>query len=219
MKKIGVILSGCGVSDGTEIHEAVLTLLAIDKAGAQAVCIAPSIPQTKVTNHITKEEMAETRNVLLESARIARGEIRDLAQVKASELDAIVIPGGFGAALNLSDFAMRGVEARVNPDLERLVREMLEQRKPIGAICIAPAPLARILQKAGVSARLTIGTDKGTAGAIQAMGQVHVECPPHEAVVDEEHRIVTSPAYMSARRISEVAAGVESAVTAILKMA
>lgn len=219
MKKIGVILSGCGVFDGTEIHEAVLTLLAIDKAGAQAVCVAPSIPQTKVTNHITKEEMPETRNILLESARIARGEIRDLAQTKAADIDAVILPGGFGAALNLSDFAVRGAEARVNADLERLIREMLDQRKPVGAICIAPATLSRILQKAGVSARVTIGTDKATAGAIQAMGQTHVDCRAHEAVVDEEHRIVTSPAYMLARRISEVASGAEAVVNAILKMA
>ena len=219
MKRVGIILSGCGVFDGTEIHEAVLTLLAVDKAGARAICLAPNVDQAKVTNHLTGEDTADTRNVLVESARVARGDIRDLASVHAAELDAVVLPGGDGAVLNLSDFAGRGAGCRVHPEVDRLLREMLEQRKPIGALCIAPGTLARVLQGAGVSARLTIGTDKSTAGTLEEMGHRHVECAVNEALVDEEHKIVTSPAYMSTCRISEVAASVEALVREVLQRA
>jgi enhancing lycopene biosynthesis protein 2 len=219
MKRVGVILSGCGFLDGAEIHESVLTLLAIDRAGAEAVCMAPNVPQAKVTNHLNQEPAPETRNVLAESARLARGEIRDLAGVKASELDALVLPGGYGAALNLSDFAVKGQACAVDPQVERLVREMLEQRKPIGALCIAPGALGRILQGAGVRAKLTIGRDRDTASAIEAMGHRHVDCAVTDVVIDEDHKIVTSPAYMLARRISEVEEGAEKMVDEVLKRA
>ena len=219
MKRVGVILSGCGVFDGSEIHEAVLTLLALDRAGAEAICLAPNVNQAKVTNHLTREDAPEPRNVLVESARIARGDIRDLASVAAAELDAVVLPGGYGAVVNLSDFADQGAGCQVHPEVDRLLREMLEQHKPIGALCIAPGTLARVLQGIGVSARLTIGSDESTAGALEEMGHRHVECAVDEALVDEEHKIVTSPAYMSTRRISEVAAGVEALVREILQRA
>jgi enhancing lycopene biosynthesis protein 2 len=219
MKKVGVILSGCGVFDGAEIHESVLTLLALDRAGAQAICLAPDVAQAKVTDHLRSSDTPETRNVLVEAARIARGEIRDLAAVAESELDALVLPGGFGAALNLSDFATQGAACRVHPDVAALIASMVKARKPVGALCIAPAVLARVLQQAGVAARLTIGRDRDTAAAIQAMGQVHVECPVTEAVVDREHRVVTSPAYMLPARIGEVAAGAEAMVREVLKLA
>jgi enhancing lycopene biosynthesis protein 2 len=217
MKRIGVILSGCGVLDGSEIHESVLTLLAIDRAGAQAVCLAPDIPQTKVTDHQSKQEAAETRRVLAESARIARGEIRSLQEVRASELDAVILPGGYGAALNLSSFALAGPDCTVQSDVARLLREMYNQHKPIGALCIAPTVLAKAFQEMNVSLKLTIGRDRQTAAAIARMGHEHVDCAVHEVLVDEEHRILTSPAYMMARRISEVAEGVDKLVQEIVK--
>ncbi|OGQ88073.1 MAG: isoprenoid biosynthesis protein ElbB, partial [Deltaproteobacteria bacterium RIFOXYA12_FULL_58_15] len=149
-KKIGVILSGCGFQDGAEIHESVLTLLALDRAGAEIICMAPNIDQRKVVNHHSGQDMDEKRNVLIESARIARGEIRDIAEVHANELDGLVMPGGFGVALNLSDFALKGPDATINPDVARVVGEMFAQRKPIGAICISPAVLSKILESTGI---------------------------------------------------------------------
>jgi enhancing lycopene biosynthesis protein 2 len=219
MKRVAVILSGCGVMDGAEIHESVLALLALDRQGAEAVCLAPNVEQTKVVDHLHGEEVGPPRNVLVEAARIARGKIRDLAQASPEEFDAVVLPGGYGAALNLSDFALKGPECRVHPDVERFLRGMLERRKPIGALCIAPATLARILEGAGVRARLTIGSDAGAAGAIAKMGQEHVTSAATEVVVDPEHRIVSTPCYMLAGRISEVAEGTETAIRELLRMA
>ncbi len=217
-KKVGVILSGCGVYDGSEIHEAVITMLALDREGAETVLCAPDVPQMHVVNHLTGEVVeGESRNVLVESARIARGDIRDIATVEGDELDALIIPGGFGAAKNLSDFAVRGADCTVHPEVERLVREVHGQGKPVAAVCIAPAILARVL--GDESPALTIGTDEGTAGALEAMGATHQACPVTEAVVDRERKLITTPAYMLAQRISEAAAGIEKTVHELLAMA
>jgi enhancing lycopene biosynthesis protein 2 len=217
MKKIGVILSGCGFKDGSEIHEAVFTLLAIDQAGCEAVCMAPDIELSEV-NHLTMEPTGAQRKVLLESARIARGKIRDIKQVKAAELDALILPGGFGAALNLCDFAKKGAAASVNPAVARLVREIFGANKPIGAICIAPALIAAILGKEAGPA-LTIGSDPGTAAEIEKTGSRHKVCQVSDIVVDKENRIVSTPAYMLANRISESFEGISKCVKAVIEMA
>jgi enhancing lycopene biosynthesis protein 2 len=219
MVKVGVVLSGCGFLDGAEIHEAVLTLLALDRAGAEAVCLAPDIPQAGVTDHATRTPAEERRGVLAESARIARGRIEDVAKVKASDLDALVLPGGYGAARNLSNFASAGANARVDPGVARLLREMHKARKPIGAWCIAPAVVAAALRDEKTGVKLTIGSDEGTARALEAMGAKHVVCPVGECRADEENRVVTTPAYMVDARISEVAAGIDKGVAALLRMA
>ncbi len=216
MKKIGVVLSGCGVMDGSEIHEAVLTLLAIDKAGAAAVCMAPNIPQSDVVDHVTNDSQKETRNVLVESARIARGRIKDMADVSANDLDALIFPGGYGAAKNLCDFAPKGPECRVHPEAARLVQAMLKEGKPIGAICIAPAILAGLLGKTGPV--LTIGNDKQTAATLEQMGAKHQTCTVFDIAVDENKKIVTTPAYMLAERISEAAEGIEKLVQKVLSL-
>ncbi len=218
MKKVGVILSGCGVLDGSEIHESVLALLAIDRAGATANCLAPDMNQRQVTDHLRKTEVEESRNVLVEAARIARGSIRSLGEARAAEFDAIVIPGGYGAALNLSDAGIRGAACDVEPMVERFLLAAIRAGRPIGALCIAPLTLGRVLQKAGVRATLTIGNDPETAGAIAAMGHEHLDCPADQVVVDAQNRIVTSPAYMLATRISEVAAGAEALVRELLRL-
>ncbi|AJE04632.1 isoprenoid biosynthesis glyoxalase ElbB [Geobacter pickeringii] len=217
MKKIGVVLSGCGVFDGSEIHEAVLTLLAIDRSGAETLCMAPDMEFREV-NHLTSQETGAMRNVLVESARIARGKIRDLKTVTAADLDAIIFPGGFGAAKNLCTFAEKGAAATIHPEAARLIREMAAAKKPIGAICIAPALIAATLGR-DFRPKVTIGTDAGTAAAIAETGSEHVSCPVTEFVVDRENRIVTTPAYMLASRISEAAAGIEKAVKAVIEMA
>jgi enhancing lycopene biosynthesis protein 2 len=216
MKKIGVVLSGCGVRDGSEIHEAVLTLLAIDRNGAKAVCLAPDMELNEV-NHLTMKETGAKRNVLVESARIARGEISDIKTVSASDLDAIVLPGGFGAAKNLCDFAFQGDKGSVQPDVLRLVREMAAAKKPICAICIAPTVIALALGK-DLSPQLTIGTDEGTARAIDATGSRHVNCPVDQFVVDRENMVVSTPAYMLAGSIAEAAVGIEKAVKATIEL-
>jgi len=218
MKKIAVCLSGCGVFDGAEVHESVLTLLAIDEAGAKAICCAPDI-DFSVIDHLQKKPSGETRNVLAESARIARGEIVDLRTVRAADVDALVFPGGFGAAKNLCDFADKGAACTVNHEVERVAGEMLAARKPIGAICIAPAMLARIVCKKDLHPKLTIGSDEATAGVINQMGAQHCPCAVTDMVVDEKHKIVTTPAYMLGRGPAEVYQGIRKLVNQVIALA
>jgi enhancing lycopene biosynthesis protein 2 len=215
--QIGVILSGCGFQDGAEIHESVLTLLAIDRAGAEAVCFAPDAPQARVVDHLTGTPLPEQRNMLREAARIARGSIADVATADARTLDALILPGGFGAALSLCTFGAAGAAGTVEPGTARLVRAMHAAKKPIGAICIAPAVLALLLGKEHV--RLTIGDDAGTAKGIEATGARHQDCAVDAFVVDERARVVTTPAYMLGPSIRHVAAGIERCVAAVVELA
>jgi enhancing lycopene biosynthesis protein 2 len=219
MTKVGVVLSGCGVYDGSEIHESVLTLLALDRAGAQVQCMAPDVDQMHVINHLTGDVTAETRNVLVEAARIARGAVIDIAQVSADDIDALAIPGGSGAAKNLCDFAVAGSEAKPNPEVARLVKEMLAAQKPIAALCIAPALMASIFREAGIEGEVTIGTDTDTASAIVAMGTLHVDCPVDEFRVDEKNRVITTPVYMLAGGIAEAARGIDTTIAELLRLA
>ena len=213
MKKIGVVLSGCGVYDGSEIHETVLTLLALSHQGADVICFAPDKTQADVINHLNGEPMAESRNVLIEAARIVRGDIHPLAQADAAELDALIVPGGFGAAKNLSTFATEGAACHVDPDLKALSLAMHAAGKPQGFICIAPAMLPKIFD---FPLRLTIGTDIDTAEIVEDMGGEHVPCPVDDIVVDEDNKIITTPAYMLAQNIAEAAAGIEKLVDRVL---
>lgn len=215
-KKIGVVLSGCGVYDGSEIHEAVLTLLAIDRNGAEAVCMAPDMELAEV-DHLAGQPTGAKRNVLIESARIARGKIKNIADVKADQIDALIFPGGFGAAKNLCDFAVKGAGATVNPEVARLLKEMIAAKKPVGAICIAPALIAATLGKE-FAPEVTIGTDEGTAAAINATGSIHVNCPVKEFVIDKKNKIVSTPAYMLAGSIGEAAEGIEKCVRTVIDL-
>ena len=191
-KKIGVVLSGCGVNDGAEIHESVITLLAIDRAGAEAVCMAPDVNQMHVVNHLTGEvSEGEVRNVLIEAARIARGNIVDIATVKADDIDALFFPGGFGAAKNLCDFAVKGENCNVHPEVMRLVREFAQKQKPQGVACIAPAMFAKIYEGESVHPTLTIGNDKDTSDKIEKMGSHHQDCAVQDVVLDAKNKIVS----------------------------
>lgn len=217
-RRVGVILSGCGFLDGAEIHEATLTLLFLDRRGAKATVIAPAIDQMHVIDHRVGEPVpGDRRSVMAESARIARGQIVDLARVKADDLDALILPGGYGAAKNLCTFAIDGTKMRVNPEVERLVRAMALARKPLGFICIAPVIGAKVL--AELKPRLTIGDDPDTAAAVNAFGAQHVACAVDQVVVDEKNRIASTPAYMLGPTIAPVAAGIEKLVSAVLEMA
>jgi len=219
MAKVGVVLSGCGVYDGAEIHESVLTLLALDERDVEIVCMAPSGPQLHVIDHATGGEAEESRDILVESARIARGEIRDVADVTAGDVDALVFPGGFGAAKNLCDFAVKGPDCAVNADVARLVREVHAAGKPLGFACIAPALAAAIFRGSGVELDVTVGADDmDAADAIRAMGAVHTACAVTQSHTDAGNKVATTPAYMLAERIREVKAGIDEMVEQVLGM-
>jgi enhancing lycopene biosynthesis protein 2 len=214
MTRVGVLLCGCGMYDGSEVHEATLTLFFLDRAGAEIVCIAPDIAQYDVVNHVNGRATGEKRQVLVEAARIARGEIKDIKQVTASELDALILPGGVGAAKNLCDFALKGADCTVNPEVADLIREMHRAGKPTGFICIAPTIAAKVL-----GAKVTIGTDRATAAAVEKMGGSHVTCQVDQIAVDEEKKVVSTPAYMLGPTISKIALGIEKLVAKVLELA
>jgi len=214
MKKIAVVLAGNGVYDGAEIHESTLTLLAIARKGAKYQCFAPDVEQAHVVNHFTGEEMDEKRNVLVEAARIARGDIKPLSEYKAEDFDAIIIPGGFGAAKNLCTFAFDGVDCKVNPDVEAAVRTTVVAEKPVGALCISPVILTKILG----DVRVTIGQDAGTAQAVEKMGGVHENTTHGEIIVDEKYKVITTPCYMLDSTIDQIADGAEKVIDKIFEM-
>jgi enhancing lycopene biosynthesis protein 2 len=221
-KKIGVLLSGCGVMDGSEIHEATLTLYFLDKQGVEIVCMAPNKEQFDVVNHIAGAPVAgapvqEKRNVMIEAARIARGKIQDVKAVKTEELDALIVPGGSGAAKNLCTFAKDGADCCIDEDVAALLRKLHRAHKPIGALCIAPVVIAKLFG-GEFSPEITIGTDPGTASALEKMGARHKQAKVDEIVVDDKNKIVTTPCYMLARSIKEVGAGVEKLVAKIVEM-
>lgn len=215
-KKVAVILSGCGVYDGAEIHESVITLLRLDQRGAEVQCFAPNVPQLHVVDHYSGDEMDETRNVLVESARIARGQIKDVKQLHAAEFDALILPGGFGVAKNLSDFATAGAGCTVQPDLLAACKAFVDAGKPVGLMCIAPALAAKIF---GAGVVCTIGSDHDTAAALTQMGAEHHECEVSDIIEDEQRKLVTTPAYMLAQSIAEAASGINKMVDRVLELA
>jgi enhancing lycopene biosynthesis protein 2 len=217
-KRVGVLLSGSGFLDGAEIQEATCTLLSLDRRGAVLVAMAPDQPQHHVVDHVKQQPVAgASRNVLQESARIVRGQITPLAQVKADDLDALILPGGFGVAKNLCSYAVEGASMKVDAGVERLVRAMRAAGKPLGFICIAPVIAARLFGSEKV--RVTIGLDAGTAGHIRGWGAEHVDCAVDQVVVDQRLKLVSTPAYMLGPWIAPVAAGIDKLVAAVLEMA
>lgn len=218
MKRVAVVLSGSGAYDGAEIQESVISLLALDRAGADVQIFAPDILQAQVINHLNGEVMDEKRNVLVEAARIVRGNIKDLKLARAADFDALVFPGGFGAAKNLCSFAFDGADCKVEPEVERFVTEALQAKLALGFVCITPALLAKVAGNMDLHPKLTIGTDEQTARAVEAMGAVHNACPTREIVVDEKNRIVSTPAYMTGQSIGEVSEGIEKLVKVVMDM-
>lgn len=220
MPKVAVILAGSGVFDGSEHQETVLTLLHLDEMGAEVKVFAPDVAQMHVVNHLKGEPAeGETRNVLVEAARLVRGDIKPMSEGQTDDFDALVIPGGFGAAKNLCDFAVNGPQCTVNPSVARAVEEFNAAGKVIAPMCIAPAIVARVLGGKGKKVKLTIGNDPDTAAAIEAMGAEHVNCPVDDIVVDEEHRVVSTPAYMLGPSIKHVNKGIRALVSKVLEMA
>lgn len=216
--RVGVVLSGCGVFDGSEIHEATSILIALDRLGAHALCMAPDITQATTTNHLTHQSESANRLVLVESARIARGKVQDLAVYHATDLDALVFPGGLGAAKNLSTFASESESCHVNPEVERLLLEMHKAGKPMGFACISPVIAARVFGKQGYKPTLTIGTDAATAAALKAMGATHQNTGPTDICIDRVNHLVSTPCYMNDVGPWTVFQGVEKMVAEVLKM-
>ncbi|TVQ86631.1 MAG: isoprenoid biosynthesis protein ElbB [Bacteroidetes bacterium] len=213
MKKFAVVLSGCGVFDGAEIHEATLSMYAIKKQGAEYEIFAPDIDQHHVINHITGDEMNEKRNVMVEAARIARGNIKPLSEFNAADFDAILFPGGFGVAKNLCTFAFDGADCKVDADTEKAIKAMYKAGKPIGALCISPVVVAKILG----NVELTIGQDKDTASAVEKMGAHHKQTNHGEVIIDAKNNVYTTPCYMLDANIVQIGEGAENIVRAILK--
>jgi enhancing lycopene biosynthesis protein 2 len=217
-EKIGVLLSGCGVFDGVEIHESTLTLYFLDLAKADILCIAPDITQLHVIDHQTSCELKEKRNVLIESARISRGNMRSLSSVSSNDLDGLILPGGFGAVKNLTDYAVNGRGCSINPDVKRLLLEMVDAKKPVGAMCIAPMVLAVAFRGKSLNPLLTIGTDTSTAADLEFFGARHQDAQVDQVVIDEQNKLVTTPAYMLGPAISDIAKGIEKLVNQVLQL-
>ncbi|MFT6502457.1 MAG: enhancing lycopene biosynthesis protein 2 [Crocinitomicaceae bacterium] len=221
--KIGVLLSGCGVYDGAEIHESVLTLLSIEEIHATAVCISINKDQHHVVNHATGEETGETRNMLTESARIARGDIHDINSISPADIDALVIPGGFGNAKNLTNWAFNGPDGEILPEVKLLIINMINVGKPIAALCVSPVVLAKALEGSGIEPTLTIGTDKeespydiqGFTEGLEKTGMLTEMKTVREILVDPKNKIVTAPCYMMNANILDVRKNVRSAIEAL----
>ena len=219
MNKVGVVLSGCGHQDGSEIHEAVFTLHALEKAGAEAIIMAPDMDQFHVINHLNgNEDLSESRNILVESARIARGKVVDVASVSGHQLDALIFPGGTGMAKNIFDYSMAGINCTVISDVQRLVVEILEADKPLGAICIAPVMVAKVLEYLGRTGTVTGGFNVEINNDIKAMGINTIEVGAEEIVIDKENKIVTTPAYVDAKSMNESCTGIEKLVDKVLEL-
>ena len=219
MNKVGVVLSGCGHQDGSEIHEAVFTLHALEKAEAEAIIMAPDMDQFHVINHLNgNEDLSESRNILVESARIARGKVVDVASVSGHQVDALIFPGGTGMAKNIFDYSMAGINCTVISDVQRLVVEILEADKPLGAICIAPVMVAKVLEFLGRTGTVTGGFNDEINNDIKAMGINTIEVGAEEIVVDKENKIVTTPAYVEAKSMNESFTGIEKLVNKVLDM-
>jgi len=214
MKKFAVVLAGCGVYDGAEIHEAVLTLLAIKKQGAEYTIFAPDIDQHHVVNHTTGEEMPESRNVLIEAARIARGNIQDLKTYNVDDFDAIIFPGGFGVAKNLCDFAFNGADCDIKDDVAEAIQKTINQNKPVGALCISPALLAKVLG----DVKITIGQDAGTIEQLEKLGAKHINTDHGEVITDERYKIFTTPCYMLDAEITHIEEGASNIVREMLEV-
>ncbi len=213
-KRIAVVLSGCGVYDGAEIHESVFTLWAIAKAGFQYEIFAPDIEQHHVINHLTGQETKESRNVLIESARIARGNIESITNLNSSNFDAVIFPGGFGVAKNLCNYAFEGVDCKVNPEVESVIRKFHAKEKPIGALCISPVMIGKVLK----NLKLTIGSDATTIEAIEKMGNTHIESRVGQVIIDRRHKIASTPCYMLDSNIIQIAESATKIVDAVIEL-
>jgi len=221
--KIGVLLSGCGVYDGVEIHEATMTLLSIAEIGAQAVCISVDKNQHHVVNHLTGEEMPQKRNMLVESARIARGNVSNIMDIDPVDIDALVIPGGFGSAKNFTSWAFDGPDGSILPEVKLLIVNLLNVGKPVAALCVSPVVMAKALEGSNIHAKMTIGSDemespydiKSFSSGLESLGATTEMKTVEEILIDKENKIVTAPCYMMDASILDIRRNVRSAIEAL----
>jgi enhancing lycopene biosynthesis protein 2 len=224
--KIGVLLSGCGVYDGAEIQEAVFTLLAIDEIGATAVCIAIDEDQHHVINHLTGEEMPEKRNMLIEAARIARGEVKEISSITPADIDALVIPGGFGSAKNFTSWAFNGPAGEIHPKVKLLIINMVNIGKPIAALCVSPVVVAKALEGSSIHPTMTIGSDQekspydigGFSDGLEATGAQTEMKTVQELTIDQENKIVSAPCYMMNATVTEIRINIKHAIEALTQL-
>ena len=216
-KRVAIVLAGCGQKDGSEIHEAVLTILGVVKAGAEPRFYAPDESQRRVFDHASQKAVGESRNMLIEAARIARGNITDIRELTTAVADAVIFPGGAGAAWNLSSFGKDGAGFTVHPEAVRVISEFYSAKKPLGFICIAPTLAAKVLGEFGVE--LTVGSDPETARILECCGARHVVKAPTEFHVDRRHRVVSTPAYMLGQNIAEIQIGITGLARAVVELA
>ncbi len=214
MKKIAVVLCGCGTLDGSEIHESVMTLLAIDRNGAEYQIFAPDADQFHVVNHITGQSVEEKRNMIVEAARIARGNIKPIEDCDVDEFDAIIFPGGNGSAKNLFNYALEGANCSVREDVCNLIRDFHKANKPIGALCIAPVMIAKVL----VDVTVTVGNDQGTIENVLSFGSKHQVTKQKDVCCDFVNKVFTTPCYMLPARISDIADCADNLVKEMLKI-
>jgi enhancing lycopene biosynthesis protein 2 len=224
--KIGVLLSGCGVYDGAEIQEAVFSLLAIQEAGAEAICLSLNANQHHVVNHLTGEVMPESRNMMVEAARIARGSVHEVSSYDISQLDAVVIPGGFGSAKNFTTWAFDGPDGTILPEIQEFIKKCISDKKPIAALCVSPVVLALALQHSDVQPTMTLGTDKekspydisAFSGGLTQTGVQAEMKTIHEISVDQNLKIVSAPCYMMDATIVEIRNNIQQAVKALIEL-
>ena len=213
MKKFAIVLSGSGVYDGSEIHEATMLFLAIIKQGAEYECFAPDIDQHHVVNHINGKVIKETRNVLVESARIARGLIKPLSSYKAIDFDALIFPGGNGITKNLSNYNSEHENCVVNSQIVKAIKQTHDLSKPIGAMCIAPVIIAKVLG----NVTLTIGNDEVIANNLEKMGATNVNTSYGEVIADKKNKVFSTPCYMLDSNILDIYDGASNLVKSILE--
>lgn len=219
MKKVAVVLAGCGVEDGSEIHESVVTLLNLKRNNAEYTCFAPNKEQYHVINHKTSKSIEnENRNMMVESARISRGEIKDLKEYNPDDFDALIFPGGFGVAKNLFTYAVDGVECEIDPVVEKAILDTREANKTIGAICISPLLVARAFKDSNIKPKVTVGTGKDLINAVKKMGGIPEKREVDEICYDDVNKIVSTPAYTIAKDISEAASGIEKLIKKVIEI-
>jgi len=225
--KFGILLSGCGVYDGAEIQETVLTMLAVKEIGAEYVCISVDAEQHHVINHLTGEEMNETRNMLVESARVARGEVTNIREITPADIDGLIIPGGFGSAKNFTKWAFEGPDGAILPEVKLLLVNLVNIGKPVVALCVSPVVLAKALEDANLKTTMTIGSDleespydiTAFAAGLEHTGVIPSMKTINEIHVDEENKIITAPCYMMNADILQVRKNIQTAVEALKRLA
>ena len=214
MKKVAVILAGCGTRDGSEINETVTLLLALDQHNIEYQAFAPDENQYEVDNHVTGQCTMEKRNMMVEAARIVRGNILPITKFNANDYDALLFPGGTGTAKNIFTYAIDGIDFKVNKEVEKAIKDIHAQGKPIGAMCIAPLMVAKVLGNVNV----TMGSGNcRQAKELPMIGCKHTETTHGGVAIDKENKVYSTPCFMLDATLKDVYQGAWNLVEAMIK--